>query len=671
MNTDAIVEKLVNVEARPIRQLEDIKKNHGQRKEALKALRNQLEDLNNAAKDLYGFRSPFSEKNATVSDPSVMEIKSGKGAEGGTKKVQVMQLATNHKISTDAVDEKETLPAGKIKIEVNGEAANISFNGGTMKNLEEKISESAQEVVTSAYVRTSGDNCIVTLESRTQGRKGEIKVSGDQALLNKIGLVGVPSTGKKNEAGLTFDRRYLSAYSGDKKPGTQSGSVSVGGDGRSLGMKGLVWQEYALPVESQLKKDSTLALDFSYTAQKSEMDDRAVPGRIETGPDDRVNIKGIELNGYNVSRIRQKSDRKKASEFDSLAGIGVVSEENGKRTEKIYGMEKDSKGRVEIPVGRDFAGKKIGRIIFYCNAGEAVFSNASFSTPLNDDNRITLKNELAKADNARVRVDGVEMERDRNNDLNDVIKGLTLTLKKTHDGEISVNIDQNLDKAVEKIKKFVDVYNKYIDLHRELVKTAKISKPGEFNNRNNGKGLFVGDMTLVNLEGNLKKTISNAYPNRAEHQIRIISQLGVSTGAVNADWEAIKAGKLVIDDALLRKTITENPEGVSMFFGSDSDGDSKVDTGMAYSLGQALRPYLTSGKNILVTKMDLEEGSIKSADERIDRQEQHLKQYEEKLKKKFRNMERAISESNSQKSWMNNQFKSAGGTDGQGANMKK
>jgi flagellar capping protein FliD len=112
---------------------------------------------------------------------------------------------------------------------------------------------------------------------------------------------------------------------------------------------------------------------------------------------------------------------------------------------------------------------------------------------------------------------------------------------------------------------------------------------------------------------------------------------------------------------LLRNILAENPEGVEAFFGSDTDGDKRVDSGMAYSLVNLLRTYVAPGKNIIQAKMDLEDNNIKMADERIERHEAHLRTYQEKLKRKFSAMEQSISGARAQSNWLNNQVKGMGG----------
>jgi flagellar hook-associated protein 2 len=161
----------------------------------------------------------------------------------------------------------------------------------------------------------------------------------------------------------------------------------------------------------------------------------------------------------------------------------------------------------------------------------------------------------------------------------------------------------------------------------------------------------------------VKSTVASAYPSKAEEPVRVITQMGISTGAVNTAWETIKAGKLVVDEGKLNEVVLANPEGVRDFFGSDTDGDAIIDNGMAYQLTNVLKPFIMAGKNILQAKIDFESYAIENNNERIERQNEHLKRYEDKLRRKFAAMEKSISGTKSQGDWLNNQMK---GMQGQG-----
>jgi len=650
MDTDSIIQKLLDVESQPIKQYEQDKKLSNYKKEALKQLLGKLKELESKARDLYGFRASFDEKLALSSDSTAIEARATKLADKGTKKIEVLQLATFHRVTTDQIGEEKKLPAGSFTIEVDGVEKKIKFKGGKLKTLNDIITESASDIIASEYIKTSGDSYIISITSKVPGKKGEMKFTGDQELLREAGLILGEKVTDNKDTPVVFDSRFISPYQGDVKLEAQDGSLSVGRDGADLTMNGMLWREYELPVKPVIEKETVLKFSFKYDKEAEEK----VPLRLETGPEDEINVKGIRLKGYNISRIRPLTGKEKRK-FDTVMGIGAVVIENGKRTEKIYPVDTDAAQKFEIPLGKDFEGKSLSRLVFYCNDGKVVYSDAVVSTPVKTKGVFEMKNTVAEAQNAKMKIDGLEIERDRNDELNDVIKGAVISLKRKTEVPVEVKITQDVDTPVKKIKEFVETYNSYIDMHIQLTKSVKVDRPGQ-SEKLSESGLFMGDMTLIRLENTVKNTVSGAYFSRLEKQVKLFSQIGVSTGKVNSSWESIKEGKLTIDEDELRKAIAENPEGVAAFFGADTDGDNRTDTGMAFTLVRELDPYTSSGKNIIQTKIDYEDEMIKISNEKIEKRLAHLKQYEEKLRKKFGAMEKAISGSKSQSEWMKGQM---------------
>ncbi len=650
LDTDAIIDKLLKIEGKPIEQLEIDKKKNSIRADALKLLDKKLKKLSKAARELYGFRASYDDKVALSSDSSVLSANANKNALRGIRNIEVMQVASAHKISSDPMKEKSELPAGKMTIEVNGESHVVKFRGGSLKSLMETIKEAASESVNASTIRTYDSMSVLTLESKIPGKKGEIKIKGDKNLLKITGLVDKERLEDRSVQNLVFDRRYFTSYMGTMKLDEQDGNLVVRKDGKSVKIKGLLWQEYALPVQTKVKKDTVFEFHFKYTAPKKE--EERLPFRIEMGPEEKVNVKGIILNGYNISRLRPL-EKKKKKIFESLLGVGVVSDEKGKRFEKIYPLEKDARGKQEIPVGKDFSGRTLSKIIFYCNEGDTDFLSARLLTPVESRKGFFQpKNEIAKAKDAKLKLDGIELTRDRNNGINDVIKGVTLDLKRASKVPVELKVEPDTKKSIEKIKKFVEAYNEYIDYNREITKSERIKRITISEKTKRKRGIFVGDMMIIRLENSLRRAVGGAYSTRAVDPIKMLPQMGISTGDINADWETIKEGKLNIDELKLEKTIAKNPEGVRMFFGSDTDGDNREDTGLAYTVVASLRPYVSTGRNIISSKIKLENDSIKMADERIGKHRDHLKSYEEKLRRKFGKMEQAISGAKTQQNWM-------------------
>ncbi len=657
MDTDAIIKKLIQVEAQPIKQLEQRKRVYGMKKMALKKLSGKLKKLESEARNLYGFRANYDAKKAISSDTSVLTVNASNKAAPGETKVEVLQIASEHKISSDKLTKPTKLPSGKFIIEVNGKKSSFRFKGGSLKSLYELITEEAADLVEASYIKTSGSEYILTLTSKVPGKKGQIELSGNKNLLKKSGFINGERVNKENDRDLTYDRKFFSSYIGKSRPEGDDGSLSVSRDGKKVSLTGQLWQEYEVPLELDVEKGTVMVFDFSYKKETAER----VPLKIEMGPEEEINVKGINLRSYNISRFRHLK-REKKKKFDSLVGVGVVSMKGETREEKIYPLSSDSVKKQEIPIGRDFAGKKIVRMVYYCNRGKAEFSNTKFSTPETIKGKFEYKNVIAKAKNAKLRMDGVEVERDRNENLSDIIKGVSLNLKRKSKTPVEIKTLADVDKPIKSIDNFVKAYNDYIDFNRKITKAVKLDKPDPNKERSEEGGIFVGDMELVRLENSIKNTVNDAYPSRAEKPIKIISQIGLSTGKINASWESIKLGKLIVDKEKLKSEIIDNPEGVAMLFGSDTDGDNRVDNGMAFSLVKVLKPYVSFGKNIIKTKIEHQDDSIKIANDRITRLEDHLKKYEAKLRSKFGSMERSMSNSKAQQNWMKNQM--GGGSSG-------
>jgi len=394
MDTDSIIKKLLKVESQPIKKYKRAKSKSNQRKKGIDELSKYLKALDKDAKKLYGFRASYEAKKAFSSDETILVATASKRAEKGIKKIEVLKVASSHKISTDTIDEKKKLPKGKFRLKVDEDEFLIKFKGGTLEKLREKIDDVASSIVSSSYIRTYGKQHVLTLQSLVSGKKGEIKIKGDISFLKEIGLVSGEKDGKKTSINLTFDKRYFGPYLGKQKIG-------------------LLWQEYTLPLQIDVKENTVFNFNFKYNKKKKEERD-SIPYRIEFGPKENIVIKGIKLNDYNISRIRSLEKKKKEKKFETLIGVGIVSDNNGKRIEKIYQLPEDAKGKQEFLIGKDFKEKKISKVIFYCNKGDVSFDSAKISTPIKGKNELQAKNEINKAENTLLRIEGIEIEREKN-----------------------------------------------------------------------------------------------------------------------------------------------------------------------------------------------------------------------------------------------------------------
>jgi hypothetical protein len=142
-----------------------------------------------------------------------------------------MEIASTHKISTDEIDEKDNIASGKftLKVEI------IPIPSASRAVLSRLFSRRLMKRPALIFPPLCADiriQEVLTIESKTPGKKGEIVISGDQELLKSIGLVTGMKPGDKEGAGLLFDQRHFTSYMGTAVAGTQSGSLDVSKDGR-------------------------------------------------------------------------------------------------------------------------------------------------------------------------------------------------------------------------------------------------------------------------------------------------------------------------------------------------------------------------------------------------------------------------------------------------------
>jgi flagellar hook-associated protein 2 len=549
--------------------------------------------------------------------------------------------------------------SGVLRVSINDDERSITFRGGNLESLKNQIDDEFDEIISTSIVNTGAESQVLVIESRTAGKNGELKITGDLAFLRQIGLVNGYKDEEKDQVNLVFDTTYFQVYTGTGRELTDDGSLEVAEDGKSFTITGTLWREYVLPNPYDVQTDTVLEFEASHEEQPSEADElENLPYKVELGPSETTAIQGIELEGYNISRERPLDPPENTITPDRILGVGVIHlDENGERVEELYTVDPESEGVQTIPLGANFAGKKITRVIFYSNKDTVVFKDASISTPIEGQELLNPKNVISAASNAKLKIDDIEIERAQNEGINDVIQGVSLNLQAADpDTRVELTINQDIDGSVEKIKEFVKQYNEYIEYNKELTKAGQTDKAGDFDEAKRNNGLFVGDMTIIRIENSLKRTVSTAYPSTADKPVKLLSEIGVSTGKLNASWAEIQEGKLTIDEDKLREKLSENPDGVKDLFGSDTDGDNRIDDGFAYTFENILKPYTQPGKNIIASKIDLQEDSIDQLEDQISRKQDHLETYEEKLRQKFTNMERTMSGSKAQQQWMQSQM---------------
>jgi len=280
------------------------------------------------------------------------------------------------------------------------------------------------------------------------------------------------------------------------------------------------------------------------------------------------------------------------------------------------------------------------------------------------DSAFGIEEDIYKGENAKLIIENVPVERESNTFT---IDGITYTLKdEMKDASASFSVERDLDATLSKITKFIDSYNELIgklqsqldekihysyspltdDQRREITEDEakewdKQAKSGVLRNDINVSGLL--------------NTLRSAFYAGISGLDKSAAEIGLTTGA----WS--DKGKIVIDEAKLRKALEENPDEVANLFtkpSSAEDASQKFnESGLIMRISNAMNNYVEQVTKVSLANLDL---SISRASDRLTDLEIRMAENEEKYWARITAMETAMASLNSQSSWLTAQLSSLG-----------
>lgn len=326
------------------------------------------------------------------------------------------------------------------------------------------------------------------------------------------------------------------------------------------------------------------------------------------------------------------------------AGTGITADyTNGRLT--ISG------GDTEFSLnGSDAAGKDIIRSLFQA---ESFVYNPK------------MKAEVTAGQNARLSIDGVVVE--RNTNIFE-IDGINMELTGTSNEPISLTTSRDTDKIVDSLKGFVEDYNKLIEELNgylkedssykkyppltDAQKKEMSDKEIELWEKKSKTGLLRNDQNVSNFLSDMRMILYN----KVESAGLALYDIGIET---SDKWQ--DNGKLVIDEDRLQSAIATNVDNISKLF-------TDKEQGVAVRLQQAIKDAanVSSGspgamvryagtKDVLVAKNTLYE-QMKSITQTLSNLNNKYTLEKARYWKQFTAMEQAISNMNSQSSWLTQQF---------------
>ncbi len=622
-DTNQIVKKLVELEAKPIRRLE---RQNGYNEAQVKAwndLKTLTTDLQNKTREIISFTAPFATKSI-VSDPEgIITGDAARSASSGKRKIEVKELATFHQISGEPIDSERKIPAGSFKI-LSGEIEKeIEFQGGTIRDLFLTIRTAAAGVAQATLVKVDQDKTVLTLAASQSGLDNQLKFDDPNGVLKSASIVGgmLPQDPPQVFV-LPWEPGQTNPFQPEK--------YGMAKDSRPV----FIPADKIKNEPSKVKLTSKQAFQFHIDAKEGK--------------------KGARI----------EATLSEPLEEGEMVSLGVIYDQD-EQDKVLLDTAFHKEGKIRITLKSTMDGKKIHKVIVINQTGkEKEFSGFRFVYP-SEFNGAKPARTIVEAKDATFAIDGIEVKRPKNDGLTDVLDGVLLNLNKKSEGPVTVDIKVDSAKGIRMIKEFVEAYNivlKYTKeataVNRESGMTdSKLEDPDISRSFWEGKtktGVLAGENSVVRLVAGMKTVTTSSFPALGDSEIRTLSDIGVSTGNVGSKWADIQDGFLTVDEAKLTKKLAENPDAVRNLFAQDTNSDARMDIGIGVNLVEHLKPYTQFAGGLVTSKIKMLEEQVSDNNKKIKNFESHLLSYEKKLKEKFLYMEQGVGRNKAVGSYLNN-----------------
>ena len=373
----------------------------------------------------------------------------------------------------------------------------------------------------------------------------------------------------------------------------------------------------------------------------------------DAGATIKVGSTQIAVNG-NMT-IQDLADRLKQELTAQNGGNPVTAEFNNDTGElEISGITQP------ICITSEGAGKDVLKALF---ANDEIVFNQFKGDPAHAGIK-----ELQKGQNAQIVVNGNTIERNTNSFELD---GITIELKavtSAADAPISLTTSKDTDKIVEGLKGFVDDYNALIEeLNEQVNAKANFQKyppltdaqKKEMSEKEIEKWEEKAKEGLLRYDSNISKFLQDMRS--AMYQKVGSAGLALYDIGIEASSNYKDNGKLILDESKLKSALSTNLEKIQQMF-TDKDNGIAVqlqkvmkETANASSGSPGSLVRYAGAKDVMETSNSLYY-ELKGISETLSKLNTKYNNERTRYWKQFTEMEKAISNMNSQSSWLTQQF---------------
>ncbi len=633
-NTQKLIQDLLDVEKRKLTRLETQKADLEDTKQIWQSYSRRMSVLRDAARNLFGFESPFANRIGESSQANAVSLNPNRSAAEGQWRIKVLQIATADRLLSDELPLDATAPAGDYRFKVGDQEVTVNFRGGRLSNLVEAINQRGRDLIRASLIRTTADRQVLSIEAQKTGSQNRLEFFGAaRDFVTQAGLMR-PSRTTDQTIPLTAETTR-----------TRTAPESV-----TLSENQLTLQPRAR-AEVLLNRDVSRGLVLEVDIQAERLSQEEVPA-----PPPGLNLEPPGVAEFQDIRIRSNPLRTGLPRFEPPTPQQPTNDPR-------VGQLRTAERQIDLPNFPLEGGSTTLKVPLegIARLDQLILDNRNThmrytltQIRLVDPNArgdLEPKNAQTTAQDAVFEIDGVRVTRPTNS-INDVIPNVTINLSDTTPAPATVKVTPDYESIKNGIINFVGNYNRFMletlvltSRNEAILNEANYLSDAEREALRKNMGKFQGDTSLNQLRSSLQRFMMEPYPSGVPN-ISLLQQVGISTNTSGrtsgSTPEAARLrGYLEINEGQLDQAIRENLVAVKNLFGMDTNGDLVIDSGAAFRVDEYIRPYVQTG-GFIANRVNTLNSQIDRQNREIRNFNDYLVRYEQDLKRRYGQMEGAL-----------------------------
>ncbi|MDL2228915.1 flagellar filament capping protein FliD [Treponema sp. OttesenSCG-928-L16] len=646
-NTEKLIDDLMQVERIPRDRAEKTVENLNLEKGYWQETGRRITSLRESARLMYSFQNPFNERAVFSSDESVLTGTASREAIEQERSFTVKQAAAADRLLSAPMEESRRIDAGTYTFSVGEDRISFTFRGGSLREFADALNRRGRDKIRASVITVEPGTRSLLIESMVTGAGNRMSFADDaEKLVIETGLaervddarrdIALSPNSIQSPSGGAADPSYVSAAENTLK-------VSAGGSAK-------------ISLNPPVTPSGSLSLGFEVSTKVFSEEDIPVP-QPPPGPSvpaaGSVTYGGITIdNAPSSAPIPEWTPPPPPQRVDDLAVL-FLTFSDGSTAPVPPVQDSDAFSAYQYTLSDIAGGKSIASIeLRNRNTHRDVsLRNVRIFDP-DAVGAFKPRNAISSAQDAVVVMDGIEVRRPSNL-IDDLIPGVSLTVKGASDRPVHLGIEPDRESVKDAIISLVGNYNRLMaeinvltrNDDRIIQELSYLSKE-EQDELKARMGTFSGDSTLNQLKNSLQRIASAPYPTTAEQDLVLLTQMGIGTdvrrsGASSGYDVSRLRGYLEIDEKALDAALQTKLPAVQQLFGYDTDGDLIVDSGIAYAIDGLARPFVETG-GIISLKTGTIDSRIGQEERRIENLDRQLANKETTLKRQYGQMESSL-----------------------------